>query len=1028
MSLILLLTSWLARADGTVEGLVLEATDGTPWAGALVEVPEAGATASVGHDGTFVLTLPAGVWHLRVEHRGAVVAIGPVTVVDGRTSEVLATLGGVVPIVTIEAPSEAATPIDAPVARLPVEGRVLDEDGRPVVGARIYVRGEAIEAVTGDDGAFRFDVPPGSRDLSVVRSGYANRSLRVEVGDGMAPLEIRLVEAGARLAAFDVRAPRIEGSTAGLLQERRTAASIGETLGAEQMSKAGDSDAASAIRRVTGLTVVGGRYVYVRGLGDRYAATLLNGSSLPSPEAEKRVVPLDIFPTSILDSVVVQKTASPDRPAEFGGGVVQIRTRSVPTERTFRIAASGGYAGGSTFVTGTRGLPHATDWLGFGAGPRALPTVVATGAADRPIKPRGIFGDAGYDDAQIERFGESFGSRGWMLQDKVLPPDASLSVAYGDAAQVRGGPRLGAWVGLDWGDAWSLDDAVRHVYSFTGGDIVPRRHTRYDQLKRRVKVGALGTLGAAWSEHQEITGTVLLHRIGEHEALSWLADDPTGSSDTRSHRLAWTEQQLLFGQLAGHHRLSEASGVTIDWRYAGSEATRQEPDRREWTYTLTDRGAFLSQKGSWNEILYAGLKDRSHDVGLDLSYAVARRAERPGVVKIGAAWLERRRGSGIRRFSYELQGIEGIDLSAPIHEILVPEHIGASGPNDGGFLTLGEVTTLSDDYTAVQHLRAAYAMMELPIGARLRLMSGARVESSAQRVETLELFNPARAPVRADLATTDILPAATATFAIGPRDARDRALLRAAYGRTVSRPEFRELSEVPFTDFATGALVYGEPELRRALIDHVDLRWELYPSAAESVSVAAFLKSFTIPIEAITEVSAVSGTARTYANAGRATNRGLEVDARLSLGRAHPALEDLFVAGNAAWIHSRVDLSASGGNDTSDERPLQGQSPWVANLQLGWDDPVSGASVALLYNAFGPRIVDVGQSGIPDTFELPVHTVDLVALVPLGSGWRLRLKGSDLLDWPVRERTGDRVALERRGGRGASVQVQWRPL
>lgn len=1028
MSLILLLVAQLAWADGSVEGVILDAVDGAPLHGAQVSAPEAALQAPVREDGTFVLPLPAGRWPLRIEHDGRSVDLGEVTVVDGLASEVLVTLGEGGPLVSVETPEPPAPTTDPDLALLPVDGRVSDERGAPLQGARIHVRGLATEAITGADGSFRLELPPGSHDLSFLRPGFAARVVRIEARERMAPLDVTLVEAGSRLADFEVKAPRIEGSTASLLEERRTASTLDEMLGAEQMSKAGDSDAASALSRVTGLTVVGGRYVYVRGLGDRYASTTLNGSTLPSPEAEKRVVPLDIFPTSVIDSVVVQKTASPDQPAEFGGGVVQIRTRSIPTERTLRIAATGGFVSGSTFGRAQTGLSHATDWLGFGAGPRALPELVVERAGDQPIKPRGLFGEGGFEQHEIEAFGESFGTRGWQRRQRRLPPETSLSVSYGDSVQVGGGPRLGALLGAHWSDGWERDTSVRHVYSYAGDGLLPRRHTHYDQVKRRVGLSGIASLGAAWSEHQQITSTLLLNRISEHESLTWFADDPTSSADSRSHLVGWTEQQLLFQQLTGHHRPAGDGGLAVDWRYAWSQASRLEPDRREWTYTVTERGEFLSQKGSWNEILYGVLQDRNHDFGLDLSLPIARNAERPGRVEIGTTVVERRRNSGIRRFSYEFQGIDGMDLSAPIHEILVPGNIGSDGPEDQGYLVLGEVTTNSDDYVAVQHLRAAHALLELPVSNRLRLMGGARVENSVQEVETLELFNPAQKSIRAELSSTDVLPAATATLAVGPRTAPDRMLLRAAYGRTVSRPEFRELSQVPFTDFATGALVYGRPDLQRALIDHVDLRWELYPSENESLSLALFAKSFTNPIESITEVSAVSGTARTYANASSATNLGVEVDLRLSLGRITSALRDFFVAGNGAWIHSRVDLEGAAGNDTSSERPLQGQSPWVANLQFGYDDPESGASVTLLYNAFGPRIVDVGQSGIPDTYELPVHRLDAVALLPLGSDWRLRLKGSNLLNQPRRHETGEALAQERRTGWGVSAQVQWRPL
>jgi TonB-dependent receptor len=337
-----------------------------------------------------------------------------------------------------------------------------------------------------------------------------------------------------------------------------------------------------------------------------------------------------------------------------------------------------------------------------------------------------------------------------------------------------------------------------------------------------------------------------------------------------------------------------------------------------------------------------------------------------------------------------------------------------------------EITSNSDDYEASHKLRAGYAMTDLGLGKRFRLMGGARVESSRQSVRTFELFNPQLIPVEAVLDTTDVLPALTGTLAIGPVEERDRMLVRAGYGRTVSRPEFRELSSVPFTDFLTGASISGNPDLERAIIDNIDVRWELYPSPSESFSIAGFYKDFTDPIERVALSSSVSGLAYTFGNAQGATNLGVELDMRVSFGRVSDVLRDVYVSANGALIDSQVDLTGSV-TDTSKERPLQGQSPWVVNLQLGYDNPDSGLSLTLLYNSFGPRITDVGQSGVPDTYELPVHRLDAVGLIPLAEAWRIRLKATNLLNAKEVSKTGDSVSEETRSGRAFSLAIQWRP-
>jgi TonB-dependent receptor len=420
------------------------------------------------------------------------------------------------------------------------------------------------------------------------------------------------------------------------------------------------------------------------------------------------------------------------------------------------------------------------------------------------------------------------------------------------------------------------------------------------------------------------------------------------------------------------------------------------------------------------------LRDVNHDGSADLTFTPNPKSEVQQSFKVGAAAISRSRNSTSRRFTYSFDGTEGIDLTAPIVDVITPENIGEDEPDDPAYLSVHEVTTNSDDYEAGQTLRAGYAMADLGLGKRIRLMGGARVESSRQSVRTFELFNPQLVPVEAVLDTTDVLPALTGTLALGPARERDRMLLRAGYGRTLSRPEFRELSSVAFTDFLTGALLKGNPDLERATIDNLDLRWELYPSPNESLSVAAFYKDFTDPIERVAQSSSVSGLAYTFGNARGATNLGVEMDLRITFGRISDVLRDVYVSANGALIDSQVDLTGSV-KDTSTERPLQGQSPWVANLQLGYDNPESGLSLSLLYNSFGPRITDVGQSGVPDTYELPVHRLDAVALVPLSAAWRIRLKATNLLDAKEVSRTGDAIAEESRSGRAFSLAIQWRP-
>lgn len=1011
----LLATLSLANATG-LNGVLL-APDGRPVAGA--RVAAAGTETTTDAQGAWALSAPEGALSVTVSVAGAPpIRVEGVRVVEGLTTELLLTLGQP-PVWQIEAPAEDAAPTEQ-AAGPPgtIRGTLIDEQtGKPLAGVRIFVRGLPVEAVSDRAGLFTLTAPEGDAELSALRAGYTTVTTTVAVvAHEERAVTIRLARAGLQLADVTVRAPRIAGGAASLLDERQESSSVSDVLGAEQMSRSGDSDAAAALRRVTGLTVIGGKYVYVRGLGDRYSATLLNGSALPSPEPEKRVVPLDLFPTSLIEAVVIQKTFSPDRPAEFGGGVVEVRTRSIPDVPVLSISLSGTYDAGTSFSTASFGDRGPTDWLGFGAAYRALPEALAEASEDAPIKAGGIFSSDGYTAEQLEAFGEMIPNR-WGLSDRTLPPDFGLSASGGGTVPL-GAVKLGGLAGLVFSNGWNIDEGFKATYSNGGSGLELKRRTTFVETSSRVRLGGALSLGLS-ADRGELRSTTLIMRSSTGTALVYHADDPTGSNDTESTRIDWEEQQLVFEQLVGRLDLGPAR---LDARAAFSWADRVEPDKREYTYLSTQDGLILSQRGSWNEILYGTLEDRASDLGLDLSWPVGRVE-----LKGGAARTARQRASTTRRFGFQFQGSDGIDLSAPIEAVIVPENIGAEGEGDPGYLELEENTTSSDDYSATQAMLAGFVMGDVAWSGRVKSLVGARVERSTQIVSTFELFDTSATPVAAELSTTDLLPAATLSIGLGPDHEPDQMLLRLGYGRTLSRPELRELSQVAYYDYRSGRLLYGNPDLARAAIDNLDARWEWYRRAGESLSAGLFYKRFDHPIESVIAVSAVSGSVGTFDNATSATNFGAEVEMRQRLDILAEPLRDLYISANGSIIRSRVDLSDTEGNQTSDSRPLQGQSPWVLNAALGYENPDARVAISLLYNVFGPRIVEVGTSGIPDTYEQPVHRLDLVGSCGVGEAWALKLKAANLLNWPVRETTGDQISQETRDGWSVGLTLSWAP-
>ena len=990
--LVILALLGLAQAAGTVQGIVF-GQDGLPASGAMIHVDEQQVVC--GPDGAFEIELEAGTHRVRVA--GEEVSV---EVVDGQITEVLLRPGR---DALVEQPPLREVVVAAETGT--VAGVVLDDAGQPVAGARVFVRGTEFSSVTDSQGAFRIEAPSGERELSVLMSGYrtAMEPVSVPAGEELS-VSVELVKAGLELAELRVVAPRIEGGTADLLEERKESDTVQDVLGAEDMARSGDGDAASALARVTGLTVVGGKYVYVRGLGDRYSSTLLNGSTLPSPEPEKRVVPLDMFPSGMLDSVVIQKAPSPDMPAEFGGGTVLLRTRGVPTEPVVSVGLSGTYRHGTTFQQGLAGPAGPTDWLGFDGGFRDLPANVDAASSESPLEESDMFSDRGYTADELEELGESIENR-WKVDARDLPANMGASLTLGGGVQ-PGRLKLGALGSVGYSNSWTHREFQRDYYLMGAEDQLELGNSyEFVQTNNEVVVSGIGVLAAELGDNHAVRLTSLLNHNNDYMVRSYQGFNRDLGDDLEVVRIQWVERYLAFNQLLGSHTFEALKGVELDWRFARSTAGRTEPDRREWRVDNEPDTEiwYLSDRPEGNGILYSELSDLNHDLGVDLRVPVG-----PAKIAAGVAGTNKDREVDTRRYKYMHKGEASRDedrLGGPTDEWFTDDSIG----NDG--FQFEEITRQTDNYFASQRLRAGYLMASGGAGP-LELLAGVRLEGSTQNVTTFELFNPDAEPVVAELKTRDWLPSANATLGL-----TEKMQLRAGYGKTVSRPDFRELSPATFNDVTGGRQTFGNPELNRAVIHNADLRWELYPTPRESFSVGVFYKRFVDPIEQIVVVSAQHSV--TWDNADFANNLGVEIEGRKDLPY------DFFVAGNGSLIRSRVVLGETDGIQSSNDRPLQGQSPWVANAQVGYLNPDLGSSVTLLYNVAGPRIQSVGALGAPDTYELPVHRLDLVGRQGLPRGFNVGFKYRNILNSPARRTQGTQQVDEVRDGWSVGLSLGW---
>lgn len=885
--------------------------------------------------------------------------------------------------------------------------RVLDLDGRPLERARVYLSDRDDRIETNKDGRLQLDARPGT-NLTVSFPGFESQEVTVLSENA---LTIKLTPNQDELETLRVLAPRVKGGLSSAMETKRKSRGVSEVLAAEQMSKSGDGDAASSLRRVTGLTLVGGKYVYVRGLGERYSSILLNDAMISSPEPARRVVPLDLFPTNVLESIVVEKSYAADLPGEFGGGTIRIRTKSLPDKAYARIAIGVGNGSDSELIYKGGSL----DSLGIDDGTRGLPGVVrdATQGGRRLKESNPLFPD-GFSPTQLANMGRSFQNT-WTPQMASGAATPSFQFAIGDRWKVSDALALGAQTSALYGTDSDFVEKESHRYSLgAGGRLAADSSKLETDSAREVRTALTGDLGGVLKTsmgEQSLSLALMLLRHTENSAD--IESESNANGRYRSQEISWSERELMIRQARWD---GQFSNWKVMLRGSMSDAERLAPDRRSSRYIEEEDRYVFSTRADGNQRSFSELQDKNEELG----FQVRRLGEASliGKWEVTAEFLtsQRRRESGLRRFHFRdvRTAGSGVDLTKPVEEILSPRNI-----HSEGFQIL-ETTRETDNYSADQTVRAKSIALDLRPLERVRLNVGVREEESTQNVLTYNLFDPANKPVLAGLWARDLLPSMVVSV-----DVAENHIVRVGYAETVSRPDFKELSTSPYTDEETGEEVIGNNNLRGAILRHFDIRYESYPSSDETVSLALFQKRFDHPIEQVIRPGS-DGTIRSFDNAKAADNYGVEIEGRFRLRRWSNLLRHFNFAANVSLVHSQIELrDDSAGVQTSNQRPLQGQSPWATNMQMYYERSAWRFTGGLVLNVVGPRIRDAAAGGLPDIYEQPVPQLDAVFskgfddVFPLRIGLRIK----NLLDPEVRLTQGGEVALRYKRGMSFNMNL-----
>jgi hypothetical protein len=916
---------------------------------------------------------------------------------------------------TIPAAPAAAQQTPAGAGRtVRVVGVVRDQQNAIALpGVPVEVVGSGATVYTDVDGRYVVDLAPGSHQIKVTMDGYRERLVDVEFAPGTQPtVDVAMSMAGfsEAVTVAGQAASAATSSAEAQLAERKNAQVITDNMGADDMRANGDSDAAAAMQRVTGLSVVDNQYVFVRGLGERYSNTTLAGAVIPTTEPDKKVVPLDLFPTGLIDSVQIAKSYAPDKPAEFAGGLVQIVPLKFPSRPTLDLSYGFGHYSAATGKDILLSPLGGSDWLGFDDGARELP---ASFPANKIVR-RGIYTpDTGYSASEITAFGRALDNR-WWPESAEGKLGQNWNVVFGQ----RFG-RLGIVASGTHSYKEQYVDENRKFFNI-GEDDALVAQTDYDMRTgtQRAQLGVVANAAYQFSPNHRIAVENFYTHSGRDEGRYFEGANIDNSLYYRNYRVQFIDEGLLSNGVTGEHFFQGLSNSRIDWRVNVGRAERDEPDLRETLYqqglnlqTMTGTGNIvLADESQSGFRQFNTLEDDTIDFGANWA-SLLLASGRPTQVKFGVNVVDRSRDFQSRRFRFiptttgSGGGIVGpggtVNLTRRPEEIYLSENIGTA-------FRFNEETRPTDAYTADLSNVGGYGMVDVTLSSRARIVAGARVERFEQTVVTQDPFGLFANEITARNENTDFFPSVNFVFAVRPE-----MNLRVSASQTVNRPEFRELAAFEFTDVVGNRAIRGNPELTRALIQNYDVRWERISGGRNVVAASLFVKRFADPIERV--INAGAQPLATFENAESARNFGVE----LEMGQQ--VTPNVFVGANYSYIDSQISLGTAARQvQTSLERPLAGQSK---NLFNGiFEFAAGGFSTRLLLNYFGDRIADVGANGAPDIVEQGRGTVDLVFGQRVGRlGFRLNVENLTDSEWLFTQGSEDQRVFKL--GRTVSVSV-----
>ncbi len=893
-----------------------------------------------------------------------------------------------------------------------ITGTVTDQQtGELLIGVNVVVAGTTKGAATDVDGNYLIkNLPAGKYSLKVSFISYSSLTINDVVVNSGKPsrIDIQLKPESKILDEVVISAEMLKSNENSILKVQKNADNIMDVVSAELIKKNNSSDGTDVLKRMTGVAIADGKYAYIRGVSDRYNNTLLNGASLPSTDPEKKSFSYDMFPSSLIENVLTAKTFTPDKPADFSGGLVQINTVEFPSKFFINLAGSSSYNTTTSLKSFSSYNGGKTDFLGYDDGTREKPSLI-----DETKVVKG-----NYSADQLTEIGKSF-KNNWNTFQEKAPVNYGYKLSLGNKYNFGESSYLGVVGSLTYSNNEEAKQYEKNSATFDG----PRYDYNGTSYTNSVLFGALLNTSYKFG-FNKISWKNLFNQSSDNDVLINAGDYEYTSQYRETTALRFISRTLLSTQLLGEHVIPDFNNSSINWNASFSNSKRNEPDARQYVYARDisspdDPMRFLLDQ-SWTTRFYSELNDKLYSGNIDFNIKPFVEKNLPSF-KVGFMLDKKERDFDARIFGFRnMPGgnfiAEDSIMMLSIDRIFQPENFNSK------FIQVVEITKPSDSYTSNSSVLGSYFMFDAMMFESLKLVGGLRYEYSNQKLYSKSETNE---EISLSPKYNDILPAINITYLLN-----ERINLRAAYSKTLARPEFRELAPYSYYDFLTSELVIGNPDLKRTLIDNYDLRFEYYPDLGELYAVSLFNKEFKDPIEQVFIATSGFEAYRSYANVSKARSYGVEFEIRKNFGFISDLLSGLSFVGNLSLIKSKVSISDSAAiGFQKTDRPMQGQAEYIMNYGLYYENPDLGFSGNVVYNKVGDRISQVGFINVGDIIERARDQVDFSLSQKIISELTISFSAKDILAQDIvfiQKRPGkDTVEARYKKGRNFSLGISY---